>query len=1105
MQYRRASVLSQDIILVESQGMQHWLNMQLSKLTNVAMNISYPMPSRFIWDTARKVLGSDKIPRQSPYSREILTFRIEQIFHSEQWLNSDVSELVTQYWQSDKNTIAKQGQQQLKAFQLAQAVADVFEQYMLYRPDWIDNWQAGQLNTQQADEVWQQHLWMMLVEQSAYHPVALQDEMLSVLEHNHHLLPSDIHIFGINTMPPKTLEFFEVIAQWVNIHLYHLNPCVDYWGDIQTEKSAVKQQLKQLKLKKLDTWIQQNDVGHPLLANLGQQGKGFFASLQKLNGFEISAFDLENKSDSGHTKESADAPSCLQQVQRDILTLNDASNAPESVSKIDNSFHFVSCHNALREIEALHDFLLGEFAKDPSLTPRDVIVMCPAIEDYAPYIQSVFRSGRQQAVEGENTRLPCTIADRNQLDAQPIISIFLELLELPDSRFEVSKILDYLRLPAIQNKFNLAESQIETIEWWLKQANVHWGRDHAHKQQVTHNCNSDAIYTWQWAIERLLSGYGFSSEQAFTDDLAYMPHVEGQNALVLGQLCELLEQLQLHARELNQTRSAEKWHVYLTDMLADFFEVDEQEQESLLIIQDAINSLTERTKKAQYNQPLSLEVIRFYLQHQFSQADTSSQFLTGQITFCSMVPMRSIPFKVIAILGLNDGVYPRQQTPISFDLTQYSEFRMGDRSRRSDDRYLFLEALISARNKLYLSYQGRDVKNNAVREPSLILKELMGYLVHGYGWCFDGENSNINQMPLHAFNPRNFAEFGSYAVQWHRLAQPRKSPKILSSPWVNDAENDIVTTLYAHQLVQMFVDPFSYYCRYKLGLELSLKQTQDTDVEPFELDTLLDYQLTDSISNALIENAPDTDSSSQHVASVIRAYRLQGALPENIASEQQLEQTCEKALQLHQALSQCAPYQRRSVVIPCDNLQLSIDLVEGTQGTLHTRPTSKKAKDDLMHWLVHLASCLDKQTQQNTFAIFTQGKGESLTIEVTGYLQDSFVDISSISAQLANLVVAYQQQFSQPRLISIELMQPIFTAINKSKKLDIHDITALKNDKTLFNKWVDSVEKFWQQNEHFQWLYPDIEALTANYLKDYQMSIELFQPIYALLQRDLTL
>ncbi|WP_157447257.1 exodeoxyribonuclease V subunit gamma [Catenovulum agarivorans] len=1140
MQYRQTSVLSQDIILVESQGMQHWLNMQLSQMTKIAMNITYPMPSRFIWDTARKVLGSDKIPRQSPYSREILTFRIEQIFHSDEWLTSAASELVTQYWQEQRSNQQqignRQGQQQLKAFQLAQAVADVFEQYMLYRPDWLENWQDGKLNTEQTDEIWQQQLWLILFKQSPYHPVALQNEMLKELEHKHHLLPKDIHIFGINTMPPKTLEFFEVISNWVNIHLYHLNPCVDYWGDLQSEKTTVKKQLKQLKLNTLEQWLEQENISQPLLANLGQQGKGFFSSLQKLNGFEINAFDLakEQEEAAEQTNNNSMTLSCLQQVQQDILLLTDATqanaeiNQDKQTSLIDDSINIVSCHNALREIEALHDFLLAEFEANPELTPRDVIVMCPAIEDYAPYIHSVFRSSRQPQVEGEQLRLPCTIADRNQLDSQPIISTFLELLELPDSRFEVSKILDYLRLPALQNKFNLDETQIEIIEWWLKQANVHWGRDQTHKQQITGNQAADAIYTWQWAIERLLSGYAYSSEPTFSDDLAYMPHVEGQNALVLGQLCDLLTQLQYHAQQLNQARSAEEWHSYLTKMLESFFAIDEQaqEQESLLIIQNAINSLTERSAKADYQQDISLEVIRFYLQHQFSQADTSSQFLTGQITFCSMVPMRSIPFKVIAILGLNDGVYPRQQTPISFDLTQYSEYRLGDRSRRSDDRYLFLEALISARDKLYLSYQGRDVKNNSVREPSLILKELMNYLALGYAWDFTAANSQLRQMPLHAFSPDNFKTFKSFAKQWQRLAFANKQ-QASKNTWVSNSKSDSDVTsdssqqasIDLRQLVNMFVDPFSFYCRCKLGLELNLNTVDDLDVEPFELNTLLDYQLTDSINSSLINETKVLDKNSKDSSNtgsaaelitckVVKEYRLQGALPESMVSEQQIEQTCVKARALHQALAAFLPLEQVGINLGLQNIELTAAVVQSNStnlsGYLLSRPTSKKAKDDILHWLSYLLVSCYQQQMQNTYAVFTQGKGEDLTIQISGYLHNASFGLVQAKQLLAHYLAVYQSQFEQTRIISIELMQPIFASVAKSKKLNITDIEAIKQDVTLFKKWCESVEELWSSNEHFQWLYPDFNQLTEQLEYDYHTSVELFQPIYAQLVNEVT-
>jgi exodeoxyribonuclease V gamma subunit len=232
-------------------------------------------------------------------------------------------------------------------------------------------------------------------------------------------------------------------------------------------------------------------VGNPLLANLGQQGREFLALLQ-----DYSTVNVELFVKAGHEKNDVDnmlsaesSNSVLHQIQNDILALNDATAAPQQ--SIDNSITITSCHSALREVQALHDFLLHQFNDSEintennidKLTPKDVLVMCPQIEQYAPYVNAVFTRGWQE-LDDEMPPLPCSIADRSAKDSDPLIAAFSELLTLPDSRFQVSQLLSFIRLPAVAFKFSINEEDSEKIALWLEQATVHWGRDQAHKQQV---------------------------------------------------------------------------------------------------------------------------------------------------------------------------------------------------------------------------------------------------------------------------------------------------------------------------------------------------------------------------------------------------------------------------------------------------------------------------------------------------------------------------------------------------------------------------------------------------------------------------------------------
>ena len=272
------------------------------------------------------------------------------------------------------------------------------------------------------------------------------------------------------------------------------------------------------------------------------------------------------------------------------------------------------------------------------------------------------------------------------------------------------------------------------------------------------------------------------SEQVYQQQLL-LSNVEGSDGVLLGQLMLFIEQLHSFSENLQRSRSASQWQCFLLDQLEHLFSrVDGDNvsnENSLMVIEKAIAGLVEHCHHAHFEDDISLLIIVDYLSQHFSQGDASKQFMVGQVTFCSMLPMRSIPFKVIAVLGLNDGQFPRQRQALGFDLMSLSKAELGDRSRRGDDRYLFLEAIISARNSLYLSFQGRNIKNNAEKQPSLVVKELMEYLAQGYGWKFNDESDEGNakeyeteqekpaiyQLAMQAFSPQNYQVNGQVSMQ----------------------------------------------------------------------------------------------------------------------------------------------------------------------------------------------------------------------------------------------------------------------------------------------------------------------------------------------------
>lgn len=856
----REQVLSADQIVVQNPGMQHWLSMEMARHQGIAMNIDFPLLSRFIWKMMRRL--DAEVPEQSPYAREVLVWRIYQALGELQH-DARMAE-PTSYWAGEKPDV-------LKRFQLARTQADLYEQYLIYRPEWVLAWDQGRFNAvpevPEQSALWQGVLWHHLVQAEPKHPLywlqRTQQRLQSAELSQGVNFPPSAYLFGINTMAPVWWHFLRALGERMQLHVFLLNPTDEYWGDLQSPKAVARQRAR---------WVggaapvTTDDVGNPLLSSLGQQGQEFVRLLYSEAQPEIPVYSAPDDS------------TLLNRIQRDILQLRDATDAPTALPP-DDSVVISSTHSALREVQGLHDWLLAQFDAHPHLKPRDVLVMCPAVEDYAPYIEAVFDSGIASAERSEWPRLPCSIADRSLSDSMPLVQSFMALMQLPDSRFTVNGILAHVRIPAVQRRFNLNADDIQTLTFWLEQAAVHWGLDANHKVQL--NLPADDRYTWQQGLERLLLGFAWGdTEQEYQQQLL-LPWVEGDQAELLGKLIHLLQVLREESTQWRGDSSALQWQERLIRLLERVYTPGEEDQEGYDMVLAAIQDLAAYTQRAHCaDQALPLLVVQDFLRHHFSQPEQRQRFMTGQVTFCSMVPMRSIPFKIIAVLGLNDGQFPRQRQPLGFDLMAHAAPRLGDRSRRGDDRYLFLEALLSARQSLYLSYQGRSVKNNEVQQPSLVLQELQQYIAKGYARPAE---QMVRQLPLQPFSPDNYrAPLKSYDGRWLQLAAGQKGDQVKQAtplqlpPLEVMHEGDEMFDVRQEAIeswVRWFDHPARTFAQTRLNLYLDNEQRLLEDNEPFVASHLDRYSVQTELVNGMMSQAPLDD--------VLQRHHLRQHLPSN--------------------------------------------------------------------------------------------------------------------------------------------------------------------------------------------------------------------------------
>ncbi len=905
--------------LVQTQGIARWLSLQLAERTGVAANLRFFMPAAFVWR-----LLAEQIPEageESAWDRDTLVWRLLGLLP--EFLDRPGFEPLRHYLSGERPAFRR--------WQLARRIADVFDQYLVYRPDLIQDWERGA-----EPHDWQAQLWRALAAQPhGPHRVALLQRFLSSTPDTTRL-PARVCVFAVPSIPPAYLAVVARLAEVIDVHLFVLNPCLLYWGDIRDERNLARLRRQWARLGQPDR-SDYFSVGHPLLASMARQGRDFIELLHD--------HPLEDE----ELFEPAPGDTLLAQLQRDILLLESGREQKALLDDGDASLQVHACHGAMREMEVLHDQLQALFDTDPSLSPRDVVVMAPDLDAYAPYIEAVFG-----AAEGRH--IPWTIADRSRAASAPVLSAFLTLLDLPRSRFTASDVLSILEVPAVLRRAGLDESDYQRVRAWVRDAHIRWGLDG--DARAAANLPDDEANTWAFGFRRLLLGYGMAPDAELFNGVLPYAHVEGTQAESLGRLRSFVEHLERFAARLHGQYSADGWMVLINDLLETFFDTDEDDSAPLQAVREAVDRLHEQARRGGFTEPFGLDLLRDHLQRALTESEPEQRFIAGPVTFCSLVPLRSVPFRVVCLVGMNDQAFPRVQRPLGFD-RMAQQPRAGDRSRRDDDRYTFLEALLAARDVFYVSYVGRDLRDNNLMLPSVLVSELLDHVEQGFAVATGEMRKHlVTEHALQPFSTRYFgadARLFSYAGEWLPGAQAQAGERRAQAPFcaapLPEAEQAEQVVELA-DLLDFFRHPARHFLRRRLGIVLDEAEAVLEDTEPFELERLTGYL----IQQDLLAEVLDGSDSAAHRPRL----QAEGLLPSGHFGAFAFED-CTAALDDYAAVL------RPHLGTPLPPLEVDLDL-EGTRlrgwldgltdnGLVRYRHGRLGANDVLALWIRHVVHC----------------------------------------------------------------------------------------------------------------------------------------------------
>ncbi len=643
-------------------------------------------------------------------------------------------------------------------FRLADRMASLFAQYLLYRRELVAGWEAGR------EAHWQARLWRALRRRvrgahrgdtlSALR-AALQDGRAAgtgAVDRPHFL-------FGFNHLPPDHVALVDALARRSPVHLFHPTPTFELWGDLATERAiAGIAGAAELHF----------DSGHPLLAALGGHGQSLAAALEARSGEAQwhDALDAEEAAPAGRL-------GVLQDSLRHFAATPSANEATSLAARDDASLRVHVCHTRLRELEAVRDAILARMLEDSGLAPRDIVVMAPDVDAYARLLPAVFGDPSFAAW------LPYQCADR-AAGTQPLLAHVDRLLSLDRHRLTVEDLLDLLALPAVARRLGANASSAETLAQWARSSGVAWGLDGRDR-----DAQGSDQHTWQFALDRLTAGYLAGDDEGGPGDGtagsawpgAPLPIADaGTDAAAdLAVLAGLSARLRAWRDALEGAQPVAVWvrrvRQLVLEALFDPSPDDAAARADLAHVHAALASVAQGAELAGRHDAVPFATVREALSASMAGAGASQPFLSGGITVCGMVPARALPFAMVCVLGLNDGEFPRIDRGQGLDLMQApGGWRRGDRNQRDEDRYLFLEAILSARKFLHLSYRGQDPHNGEPLAPSAPLAELMAWL--------DSRSATSQpyrvEQPLQPFAARAFdqrdAALAGFDARWRDAA-----------------------------------------------------------------------------------------------------------------------------------------------------------------------------------------------------------------------------------------------------------------------------------------------------------------------------------------------
>ena len=831
---------AEELVIVPAKGVERWLSQRLSHILGrgdradgVCAGISFRNPRSLI----AEITGTTD---DDPWSPDAMVWPLLEVIDSsctEAWCEPLATHLG--HFETGEERELRQG----RRYAVARRLAGLFASYARQRPQLLIGWESDIAGDIASDLHWQPPLWRALLDKvDADAPHIRHAKTIATLQESPTDLPERLSLFGHTRLPSTEIELLHALATHHDLHLWLPHPSDNLWKSL----AGVHGQIA----RREDT--SHREVDHPLLATLGRDLRELQRSLPA---------DPQTDEYLG----ANDRPATLLGWLQSDITANAVRPQGRTHTQADRSVQVHGCHGPARQIDILREVLLGLLADDKTLEPRDILVMSPDIETYAPLIVAGFGLGDMIKGVHPAHQLRVRLADRSLVQTNPLLGVASQLLALAGGRATASEVLNLAQAAPVRARFAFTDDNLEDITRWVRQANIRWGFDRQHRQPF----HVDFIQnTWRFGIDRVLAGVAMSDDShAWIDTTLPLDDVSSNRVELAGQLAEYVDRLQHVVESLTGTRPLRDWLTALADGIELLAKVNDDDAWQTSQLQrefaDVLNSAGPRAQT-----PMRLPDIRALLERHLAGRPTRANFRTGTLTVCTMVPMRSVPHRVVCLVGLDDGVFPRLGVADGDDVLARNPMT-GERDIRSEDRQLLLDAIGAATEKLVITYTGANEYSGQKRPPAVPLAELLDTLDRTTEAPV--RDTIVVTHPLQPFDTRNVIPgklipdkpftFDSTVLRAARAREGDRAerPPFISGPLPAPPPDDVVLA----DLTAFFRDPVKGFFRaldYTLPWDIDgVEDAMPVDINALEEWTVGDRMLRDMLDGMHPDQARDAE------------------------------------------------------------------------------------------------------------------------------------------------------------------------------------------------------------------------------------------------------